>query len=135
MSDRNAIEQVIRAAYEARTRGDVDDVVRHFADNAVFSVSGSPAASPVPLVATGREAIREVLRRLVDGFDFREVILVTMLVDGPQAAFHWHVRVAARATGEEAVTDILDLVRMEEGRIVSFRQFADTALINRMIGA
>lgn len=116
-------------------RGDLDAVMAHFADGATFSVSGSPATSPVPMAASGRAAIREVLRRLLDGFEFKRVDLVTMLVDGRQAAIHWHVQVRAIGTGQEAETDILDLVRVEDGKIVSFRQFADTALINRMIGA
>lgn len=135
MADRQVIEKVVRAAYEARTSSDLDGVMRHFADSAVFSVAGSPATSPIPTVASGRAAIREVLRRLLDGFDFKGVYLVTMLVDGPQAAFHWHVRVKAIATGHEVETDILDLVRFEGDKIVSFRQFADTALVNRMVGA
>lgn len=135
MAETGAIDQVVQAAYAARMKGDLDGVLSHFADGAVFSVSGSPATSPVPTAVSGRSAIREVMRRLLEGFEFKETELVTMLVDGDQAAFHWHVKVRAVGTGQEAETDILDLVRIADGKIVSFRQFADTALINRMIGA
>ena len=129
------VEAIIRGAYEARTRGDLDAVMRHFADGATFSLSGSPAASPVPTAASGRAAIREVLRRLLEGFEFSQMKPVTILVDGERAAVHWHVKVRAVSSGYEAETDILDLVRVQDGKITDFRQFADTALINRMIGA
>lgn len=133
--NRDSVEALIRAAYEARLRGDLDEVVAHFADGASFSVSGSPAVSPVPTAASGRAAIREVLRRLLEGFEFSQLKLVSLLVDGDRAAAHWHVRVKALGSGYDAETDIVDLIRVQDGRITEFRQFADTALINRMIGA
>ena len=132
--DRNAIEAVLHAAYAARKSSDLEGVLRHFAPGAVFSLSGSTAASPVPMVATGMAAIREVMRRLMEGFEFKNIEFVTMLVDGDQAAVHWHVQVKALGTGLEAETDIVDLVRFDGDKIASFRQFADTALINHMIG-
>ena len=39
------------------------------------------------------------------------------------------------ATGQEADTELLDLLRFEDGLIVSFKQFADTALAARLLGA
>lgn len=133
MNTREEIEALVRSAYAARMAGDVDDLMTHFSDGAVFSLAGSAATSPVPMVAGGKAAIRETLRRLVDGFEFKEMRVVSILVDGPQAAVHWHARVRATGSGYEAETDILDLVRVENGSIVSFLQFADTALINRML--
>lgn len=135
MADRATVERVIREAYDARMRGDLDGVMRHFTDGAVFCVSGSPAVSPVPMVASGRAAIHEVLRRLLEGFEFQHMTIMTMLVDGDHAAVHWHVRVKSVGNGMVAETDILDLIRIEDGRIASMNQFADTALINRMLGS
>lgn len=135
MAERVAVERMIREAYDARKRGDLDGVMRHFTDNPVFSVSGSPATSPVPMVASGRAAIQEVLRRLLDGFEFQQMKIVKMLVDGDHAVIHWHVRVKAIGSGQVAETDILDLVRIEDDKIASMNQFADTALINSMLGA
>ncbi|TDR89054.1 nuclear transport factor 2 family protein [Enterovirga rhinocerotis] len=134
MVTKSEVEALLRAAYAARQRGDLDEVMGFFGEGAHFSVSGSAAASPVPTVASGSAAICEVLRRLVSAFEFKEATIVSLVVDGAEAAVHWHVHVRSLATGEEAETDILDMLRIEDGRIVSLRQFADTALINRLLG-
>jgi ketosteroid isomerase-like protein len=129
------IEQVIRAAYEARRRGDLDRVMAHFAPRAQFFLVGSPAASPVPSSALGAAAVREVLRRLMASFEFRDVELRTMLIQGSKAAVHWSARVRVPGTGKEAETELLDLLQFEGEKIVSFKQFADTALAGRLLGA
>ena len=41
----------------------------------------------------------------------------------------------ATATGQEAETEFVDILRVENGKIVSFKQFVDTALASRMVAA
>ncbi len=135
MEQRARIEAVIRAAYEARRRGDLDGVMAHFAPRAQFMLVGSPAASPVPLSAMGNAAVREVLRRLMASFEFSEVELRLLLIEGDKAAVHWSARVRVPASGQEAETELLDLISFEGDKIVLFKQFADTALAARLLGA
>ena len=135
MGGRREIEPVVRAAYEARRRGDLDGVMAHVAPRAQFMLVGSPAASPVPSSALGAAAVREVLRRLMASFELSDVELLSLLVDGSKVAVHWRARVRVPATGAEADTELLDLLVFEEDKIVSFRQFADTALAARLLGA
>ena len=134
MADKTEVERIVRSAYAARVAGDVDGVMRHFADQAQFSLAGSEAASPIPISATGIAAVREVMRRLVESFRFHEATVLHLLVDGDMAAVHWRLRVSAVGRGEEVETEILDLVRVSGGKIASLRQFADTALAARLIG-
>lgn len=131
--ERVSIERVVRSAYAARVKGDLDGIMKHFGEAASFSLAGSVAVSPVPVAATGASAIREVLRRLVESIDFLAAEIVTMLVDGDRAAVHWRVRLRATTTGQEAQTELVDLIRFENGRIVAFHQFADTALANQLL--
>ena len=135
VSDRVRIEAIVRAAYEARRRGDLDAVMQHFAPRAQFMLVGSPAASPVPSSALGIAAVREVLRRLMASFAFSEVELRTIIVQGSKAAVHWSARVRNPASRAEAETELLDLLTFEGDLIVSFKQFADTALAARLLGA
>jgi ketosteroid isomerase-like protein len=134
MSDRARIEDVIRTAYAARMSGDVEAVMGHFAPNANFSIAGSPVASRVPTAATGAAAVREVMERLVAAFEFSDARIVSMIVEGDRAAVHWSVRVRSPGTGEEAQTELVDLVRLEGDKIISLQQFADTALAQRLLG-
>ncbi|MDB5590119.1 nuclear transport factor 2 family protein [Enterovirga sp.] len=137
MQDRAAIETLIRSAYQARVTGDLDAMMGHFCDTAQFSLAGSPEASPVPTSATGSVAVREVLRRLTQNIEFLETTLLDLLIDPEtgRVAVHSRVRVRGRQSGQEAQTEVLDLVQVENGRITSFRQFADTALAARLLGS
>ena len=135
MEKTDRIAALVRAAYEARRRGDLDAVMTHFSPRAQFMLVGSPAASPVPSSALGAAAVREVLRRLMASFEMDELELLDLLVDGSRAAVHWRARIRAPATGAEAETELLDLLAFEDDKIVSFRQFADTALAARLLGA
>ena len=57
-----------------------------------------------------------------------------MIVEGNRAAVHSRARVRAKATGDEAVTEMVDLVELQDGKISSFQQFCDTAVANRLLG-
>ena len=133
--NRVEIDKLLRSAYDARIRGHLDEMLGHFSDGAHFSVVGSPAASPVPATAFGHAAIREVLRRLTDSIEFLAAEIRDIIVDPEtgHAAVHSRVRIRARGSDQEAETELVDLIRIEGGRIVSFRQFADTALASHLL--
>ena len=135
MNDRAAIEAMLRDAYAARVRGDVDATVRHFADDAVFTLAGAKEASPVAMRCTDCEALRGALGGLVGAFEFKDHQIVSLIVEGQKAAVHARVRVRATATGEEVTTEMVDLVTVRDGKIASFLEFVDTALAAKMLGA
>jgi ketosteroid isomerase-like protein len=46
---------------------------------------------------------------------------------------HWRVKVRSSVTGETADTQLIDIVEVKDGRIVSFVEFCDTALASRLM--
>jgi ketosteroid isomerase-like protein len=130
--NRATIESILREAYAARVRGDVENTVRHFADDAVFALAGAKHASPVALRCTDCETLRSAMTGLIGAFEFKEHEILSLLVDGPKAAVHARVRVRSTATGEEEVTEMSDFVVFRDGKIVSFIEFCDTALAAKM---
>lgn len=133
MPDRQTIERVVRAAYAARGEGDVAGMMDHLTPDASFRIAGSNEASPIPC-RVDAAACGSALRTLVDFFDFVDHELVDLVVEGDRAVAHWRVRVRARATGETADTELLDLMRFEGDRIASFTQFCDTAMAAKLLG-
>lgn len=134
MADRAVMERVIRDAYAARVKGDVDGVMSHFADNVSFSLAGCPSASAIPCSLSGSAEVRGAMERLLSAFDFSDLQPVEMLIDGNGAAVHWRIQLRSAVTGETAETELVDLFRFEGDKIASLRQFADTALAHRMLG-
>ena len=134
MIERGTIEALLREAYDARKRGDVEGVRRCFVDNPHFELAGAAHASPVAVRAMDGDAFRAVLSGLVEAFEFLDHEILSLLVDGPRAAVHARARVRSRATGEEATTQFADIIAFENGRIASFTEFCDTALAAKMMG-
>jgi ketosteroid isomerase-like protein len=132
--DRASVEKIVREAYAARQRGDLEETCRQFCEDAQFAVMGSPEASPVAMQAIGSDRVREALGGLIAAVDFVEHDILTVIVEGDRAAVHSRARVRAKATGNEAVTEMVDLVELQDGKISSFQQFCDTALANRLLG-
>ena len=56
-----------------------------------------------------------------------------MIIDGSNAAVHWRGRIRSRLTGDEVVTELVDVIAIENGRIRSLTEFADTALAAKLM--
>ena len=134
MTDRATIESRLRESYAARLAGDLEGTVRHFADNAVFALAGAEEASPVPVRCMGREPLRNLMAGLIDAFKFSDHEILSLIIDGSRAAVHARLHVRSTASGEGAVTETVDLIAFEDGKIVSFTQFFDTALAAKLVG-
>ncbi len=72
---------------------------------------------------------------LIGAFEFRNHEIVSLIVDGPRAAVHTRVRVRAAGTGEEVTTEMVDLITVRDGKIVSFLEFCDTAMAAKLMAA
>jgi ketosteroid isomerase-like protein len=118
----------------ARQRGDLEGVCRHFADDAVFTLAGAKEASPVVVRCTDCETLRQVMKGLIGNFEFRDIEILSMIVEGPKIAVHWRARARATPTGQEAVTELADIITLRDGKIASFTEFCDTALAAKMLG-
>jgi ketosteroid isomerase-like protein len=135
MTDRNEVERLLRAAYAARQRGDVEAIMGMFAENAHFGLAGSRQASPVAMRGTGLEALRAQLTGLVQAFEWLDQDILSMIVEGSRAAVHWRGRIRSAVTGDEVETEVVDIASVENGKIVSFVEFCDTALAARLMEA
>lgn len=133
MNDRNDVEQVVRGAYAARVRGDIDATCRHFAANARFQMAGSPQASSIALSIEGADALRKTIEGMIKTFELSDHTIVSMVVEGSKAAVHWRAKIKSTITGETVSSDLVDLIEVKDGRIVSFLEFCDTALVARLM--
>ncbi len=135
MADKAARETVIRDIYDARMRGDIDGILRHTADNVEFSIAGCGASSAIPCSVVGTDALRGVLGQLVSAFEFSNGRVLDLMIEGDRAIVRWSVQVRSPASGEEAQTELVDLIQFADDRVSSYRQYADTALAARLLRA
>jgi ketosteroid isomerase-like protein len=135
MSNREDIDRLLRDAYDARRRGDIDALLRIFSDDVRFQLAGTPQASAVAAKVSGREDFRSLLTGLVRTFELLDHKILSMTVEGDSATVHWRAKFRSSVTNEEIETELADVIKIKDGKISSFIEFCDTALAARMMGA
>jgi ketosteroid isomerase-like protein len=134
MSERAEIERVIRQAYAARKRNDLEACLKVFADKPVFRMAGARVTSPVATASRGQVELRAVLGSLIRDFEWIDHTIVSIVIDGSKAAVHGRIKLESTVTGDVVETDVADFIEIRDGRITSFIEFCDTALAARLMG-
>jgi ketosteroid isomerase-like protein len=135
MSTRADIERIIREAYAARVRNDLEACLQLFDPRSGFRLAGSSAASPVAVRRLGTGELREVLGDLFRIFVWLDHEIVSMVIEGSKVAVHGRAKVRSTITGETVETELADFWEIDRGRITSLIEFCDTALAARLMAA
>jgi ketosteroid isomerase-like protein len=131
--DRAAIEALIERAYEARKSEDVEGIISVFHPDGKFELAGSKDITAVAGVAKGHQELRITLTKLIANFEFVERDIISTLIDGDRAAVHSRVKLRFVPKDRTVTTELIDLWKFENGKIVELVEFADTAFINDLI--
>ena len=133
MESRETMLDLIKLAYAARGRGDLEGLMSAFHPEAVFTLVGDKKALQVAGSVQGHRGLREVLGGFIATFQFVERRILSELVDGDRAAVHSRLVVRYNPTGTTLATDCLDLLKFQDRKIIELIEFADTALIRDMM--
>jgi ketosteroid isomerase-like protein len=123
MTDRLAIDRLLRELYNARVRGDLDAVCRTFSRDAEFRIAGASHANPIAITAAGIDGIRSWLALLIKAFRLKDHTILATIIDGAKAAVHWRATIHSRITGTAILTDVVDLIEVRDGHIASYVEF------------
>jgi ketosteroid isomerase-like protein len=133
MANREALLDQVRRAYAARDKGALDDLMAEFHPEAVFTLVGDKQALSVTGNAMGHSAVKEGMDKFISTFEFVERHILSELVEGDRAVIHSRITVRFRPKNSEHKTEVLDLLRFQNGKIIELIEFADTALIAKMM--
>lgn len=133
MAQREDMLALIRGAYTARDGGDTDGLVSAFHPDGLFSLKGDKNALELTGSMQGHPTLRGGFSQLIKDFGFQGREILAELVDGDRVAIHSRVNVKYHPTGKTFSTEILDLFRIQDGKIVELVEFADTAQVKAMI--
>jgi len=123
MSERHAIEGLLRDLYSARIGANLDGLVGLFAQGARFRIAGTSDGKPIAISATGREQIRPWLGLLVKTFRISNHEILSMTIEGASATVHWGAQIHSKVTGIIVPTEFVDLVTVQDGLISSYIEF------------
>jgi ketosteroid isomerase-like protein len=123
MPDRLEVERLLRELYAARLGGDLEALCRTFAKDSRLEIAGTSYASPMAIRAAGLGEIRTWLALLVKTFQLSDQEILSMIIDGEAAAVHWRARIRSKITGATVLTELVDVIRVRDGRIASYIEF------------
>jgi ketosteroid isomerase-like protein len=123
MTDRLETERLLRDLYAARLDSNLDGVCQTFSGDARFRIAGTSHGSPIAINAVGANEIRQWLTLMIKSFQLTDHTIQSMIIDGAEAAVHWRARIHSRITGAAVLTELIDLVKVREGRIASYTEF------------
>jgi ketosteroid isomerase-like protein len=133
MGNRESIVELIRRAYAARDRGDLQDLMMAFHPEAAFTLVGDNRVLELAGSVHGHQGVREAMDGFIATFQFVERQVLSELVEGDRAVVHSRLVVRHGPTGATQTTAILDLFNFRDGKIIELMEFADTALIKDML--
>jgi ketosteroid isomerase-like protein len=126
MSPRAEFDALLRRLYAARAAGKLEELCALFAPHASFEISGASRAKPVAIRASGVTQYKPWLTLLLKTFRLHDLTLVSIIIDGDSAAVHWRADILSKITGAVVPTELIDLIKLDDGRIVSyFEMFND----------
>ncbi len=123
MSERASVESIVRELHAARVAGDLERLCRVFAQDARLRIAGSSDGKPIAIDASRLSRIRPWLSILVKTFRLRRYELLSLLVEGEQAAAHWRADIESKITGISVSTELVDLIEVRNGQIASQVEF------------
>jgi ketosteroid isomerase-like protein len=123
MSGRADLERLIVDLHAARVRGDLPGMCGSFADRGAFRIAGSSEGKPVAVTADGLQQFRPWLAMMVKAFRITEYELLSLVIDGTRCCAHWQARIHSKITGTAVATELVDLVDVHAGLIVTYTEF------------
>ncbi|MCA1429362.1 MULTISPECIES: nuclear transport factor 2 family protein [unclassified Bradyrhizobium] len=133
MAQREDMLATIRHAYAARGDDDVEGLVTTFHPEGAFTLKGDKSTLELAGSVQGHPALRGAFGQLIEDFGFENRKILAELVDGDRVAVHSRVDVRYHPTGKTFSTELLDLFRFQDGKIVELIEFADTAQVKAVI--
>jgi ketosteroid isomerase-like protein len=123
MTDRQAVEQLVRELHAARLAGDLERVCGLYSEDARLRIAGTTDGKPIAIAASGIAEIRPWMSILVKTFRMSQYTMLSLTVDAPRAAAHWRVDILSKITGVAVPTELVDLIDVRGGRISSHTEF------------
>ena len=130
--DRQEMLDIIRA-YAARATGDLEGLVAAFHPKGRFNLVGDNTALHLTGSVQGHPMLLEAFGQFTDHFVFEQREILTEIVEGDHAAIRSRLVIRYRPNKKVFTTELLDLFRFQDGKIIELIEFADTALVKAII--
>jgi ketosteroid isomerase-like protein len=133
VTNREMIKALIERTYEARRTDDIEGTLAAFHADGKFELAGSKEHTPATGSAQGHQELRVTFAKLIAAFQFVERDILSLVIEDKRAAVHSRVKLRFVPKDRTVTTDLIDLWKFRDGKVVELVEFADTALINDLM--
>ena len=126
-----SIRQMIEDTYAAYRTRDLEGTMKAFADTVEYDWPVDSETGHWAGRCRGRDAFIKRLEDLAETFEFLDVKVIDILVDGNKAASRVAITVRSKKTGAELTNHSGHFWRFEGGACVEFCEYYDSALIGK----
>lgn len=121
-----ATRAAVRELYDAYARRDLDRVAQFIDDDVDWIIYGPVQLFPFAGPRRGKAAVLEALGGIAKDYALERYLPQIVIVEGDRAAVLSDVAFTQRATGRTVSFNIANFLRLRDGRVVEFREFANT---------
>lgn len=116
----------VRELYDAYSRRDFERIAALIHDNIDWIIYAPVGVFPFAGARQGRAAVLKAMTGIADAFTLQSHTLEILIVDGDRAAVMADVGFEQRATGRLLRFRVANFLRLKDGRLIEFREFANT---------
>jgi len=124
---------IVEGAYASRRHNDVEEVVPYFHPKATFRIVASADLGELSQTFTGHDALRGAFEQFFKIWDWQQFPIKDMIIDGNKATVHSCGTMRHTPSDTEFPYEILDIVTVEDGKIIEFVEFLDTHQLKQFV--
>jgi ketosteroid isomerase-like protein len=125
----------VRDIYSAYARGDVERVALLLHEDIDWIIYGPVTVFPFAGVRRGRAAVIDAMASIGASYQLESHKIEQTIIDGDRAAVLADLGFTQRATGRSLRFRVANFLRIDDGRLIEFREFADSFdLVEQAIG-
>lgn len=117
---------VVEEVYGAYSRGDHERLSALIHDDIDWIIYGPVTIFPFAGPRSGRAAVLEALTDMAKAYELESYNPELIIVEGERAAVMSDVSLRQRATGRTLRFRVGNFLRIVDGRVIEFREFANT---------
>ena len=119
--------QIVKAAYAAFKRGDIQAILNTLADDVVWFLPGPTDIVPVAGERRGRDEVGQFFSALSENQTAEQFEPQEFIAQGEKVIVFGQYRWRIKATGREFVSDWVHVFTLRDSKVGGFREYYDTA--------
>ena len=128
-----AYQHIVQELYDARSKADLEGLIRFLHPDGVFHIVGSEQLLPFTQRLEGAYLVRPVVGQLLSEWDMSQVENVSIHESGDTVYVHRRGNVIYSPDGSSLNTEFIDKLTFRDGLVVEYLQFLDTYAVARFM--